>query len=116
MTVAGFTRTKVIDVPHGDDAPFAEAYFIGPAPKPDPLTAVTVPNIVLTAVEPPPPAPESRAFAVVAVGHRSGGCGATVTFRSDPYQGNFGLTPQQLDDVRKGTQVFIQIVIGGCPT
>ncbi|MEC3918748.1 hypothetical protein [Nocardia sp. CDC160] len=50
-TVAGFTRTGIINIDDGDNPPLAQAYFIGPAPKPDVVTVVSVPTIQLKQVE-----------------------------------------------------------------
>lgn len=125
-TVAGFVRTVVVDVSDGDNPPYASAFFIGPAPRPDAVAVVAVPSIQLNAIA-PPPAPQSwekpRSYLVAAKGQRQDGCKASVTFDSDPkpsvshIRGEESisvLTAEQLDAVRNGTQVFIELSIGGC--
>ncbi|MFX0574847.1 hypothetical protein [Nocardia nepalensis] len=124
-TVAGFVRTAVVDASDGDNPPYANAYFIRPAPKPDPLEVV-VPTIQLSAVAPlpaPEPWEKPRIYDVVAKGKRPDGCEASVTVVSDPkptvrdIRGEHSisiLTPEQLDEVRKGTKVFIQLTVVNC--
>jgi hypothetical protein len=116
-TVAGFVRTAVVDVNDGDDASVADAFFIGAAPKPNPLAVVAVPTIELKALDPPIVAPESGS-AVVARGTRPDECAASVVFLappgSEPGKPDWHLTTQQLDNVRKGTQILIQLHVYNC--
>lgn len=125
-TVAGFVRTAVVNISGGENPMHADAYFIGPAPRPDPIAIVSVPTIQLYAV-PPPPAPPSwekpRTYLVAAKGKRPDGCEASVTFESDPKttaysSGDEGwvtlLTAEQLEGVRNGTQIFINLAVGNC--
>jgi hypothetical protein len=117
-TITGFVRTAVVDVPDSN-ATYADAYFIGPAPKPDTMPVVSVPTIQLNAVPPPPASPEWVYRSIpVTKGERPDGCGATVAYtmhlNSDPRRSEFNLTAEQLDEVRNGTQVFIELSVGGC--
>ncbi|WP_429422149.1 hypothetical protein [Nocardia sp. GAS34] len=122
VTVAGFNRLAVIDDPV--DVPMAVAYFIGPPPKPDPLAVVTVPTIQLaTAPVPDLGRPHDTRSLVTAGGFRPDGCGAIVSYDSDPRpEVDFMkdehhisiLTKQQITDVLNGTKVFIKIVVSDC--
>ncbi|MBU3066331.1 hypothetical protein KO481_33030 [Nocardia sp. NEAU-G5] len=122
ITVKGFNRLTVIDDPV--DAPMAEAYFIGPPPKPDPLAVVTVPTIQLaTSPRPDLGRPHDTRSVVTAGGFRPDGCGAIVSYDSDP-RPTVGLmedehhisilTKQQITDVLNGTKVFIEVVVSDC--
>jgi hypothetical protein len=126
-TVAGFVRTAIVDMPAGDNLPNATAYFIGPAPRPDPLAIVSVPAIPLKAADAPvaPPWDPNEYVGIdypVATGRRADGCYASVAFISNPKLSvnDFRrhsiaiLTPEQLDEVRNGTKVFIQLYVSGC--
>jgi hypothetical protein len=128
-TVAGFVRTAVVDESDGDNMPDAAAYFIGPAPKPDPLAVVSVPTIQLEAADPAPVAPEwdkARYAGLdfpVAKGQRPDGCYVAVTFVSNPKPPTLDLsgkhsitilTAEQLAEVRNGTRVFIELSVSGC--
>jgi hypothetical protein len=117
--VTGFVRKAVVDIPDSDNPPYAEAIFIGPAPKPDPLTAVSVPTIRLQAVMPEPdplPWKKTRYYFIVANGQRPDGCKATVAFNTDPQPEDVNsiLTAQQIEEVRNGTQILIELVVGDC--
>jgi len=165
-TVAGFVRTAIVDESDGDNPPYANAYFIGPAPKPDPVAVVSVPTIQLREAGSPPIAPEwdkaryaggepaplrrssqhRRRSATsrprlqparhttahllkhdnaeaLAKGRRPDGCEASVTFVSDPEPSTLDirgehsiaiLKAEQLDEVRKGTSVFIKLTLDNC--
>jgi len=118
-TVAGFVRAAVKDVPVGDSSPWAEAIFIGPAPKPNILRVVSVPTIRLNAVAPQPAPPvgdKPLYYIVVAAGHRPDGCSVNVAFNLDPKPEDVNsiLTDQQVDDVRNGTRVLIELMVNGC--
>ncbi|MFE9324656.1 hypothetical protein ACIHDR_17435 [Nocardia sp. NPDC052278] len=126
-TVTGFVRMAIVDVPDGDNLPNAAAYFIGPAPRPDPLAVVSVPTIPLTAADPPvAPAWDPTKYVgidyPVATGRRADGCYASATFITNPKPSveDFRrhsiavLAPEQLDEVRKGSKVFIELDISGC--
>lgn len=120
-TVKGFVRTAIVDVPD-DNHTYANAFYIGPAPKPDPLAVVEVPTIQLSAVAAPAPVPswdnDNRLTVVVAKGKRPDGCMASVAYsvhpEADPTRSSFNLTPEQLDAVRNGTQVFVQLTVSAC--
>lgn len=122
VAVAGFARIAVIDDPV--NVPMAKAYFIGPAPKPDPLVAVSVPTIRLSASRVPDPAlPHDTRSLMTAGGFRPDGCGAIVSYESDP-RPEIGyledehhlsiLTSQQTADVLNGTKVFIKVAVSDC--
>ncbi|WP_433667492.1 hypothetical protein ACQP06_27885 [Nocardia sp. CA-136227] len=118
VTVTGFVRTAVIDMPYNyDDVTFAEAYFIGPAPAPDPLAVVTVPTIDLAAITPPIVAP-AIGNAVVARGKRPDQCAASVSYLnppvSDPAEPGWNLTPEQLDRIRTGAETFVVVHVYNC--
>lgn len=85
-----------------------------------------MPTIKLNLVNPmpgPSPLDPPRYDVAVAKGRRPDGCGATVVLDSDPQPSMLDirgehwisiLTPGQLDAVRKGTQIFIEVEVGGC--
>ncbi|MFJ4650930.1 hypothetical protein ACIP5Y_06600 [Nocardia sp. NPDC088792] len=124
-TVAGFARTGIIAIDDGDNPPLAEAYFIGPAPKPDVLTVVSVPTIQLKAVE-DADAEWARQHPdvdyAVAHGERPDGCGAGVSFVSNPtptvkergIRDVTVLTDEQIAAVRNHTAVVIELSVGPC--
>jgi hypothetical protein len=129
VTVTGFVRAAVVDQSDGDSPPYAQAFFIGPPPKPDPIRDVSVPTIRLAVADPPPAAPEwdkSKYVGVdfpVARGQRPDGCGSTVTFVANPKQsvrslrGNTMisiLTDAQLAAVRKGTDILVEVDVANC--
>ncbi len=132
VTVSGFTRTTIIDLSDGDNLPLARAFFIGPAPRPDPLTVVSVPNFQLRAADPPPvPASweDPNKYAGIdypaAIAQRPDGCYVAVGFDTHPkvsapdLSGKHTitiLTTEQLDNVLKGTQILIQLDVSGCPS
>jgi hypothetical protein len=117
-TVAGFVRVSVVDVYDGGNSSDATAYFIGPAPRPDPLVAVSVPTIKIAAVAPEMVVPGVRTSDVVARGQRSDGCGVSVSYPTGPIpdseQSNWKLTAEQRDEVRKGTQALIALYVYNC--
>jgi hypothetical protein len=124
-TVTGFVRTAVVDMDDGDNPPYAEAYFIGPAPKPDPLAVVSVPTIQLTA-DAPPSADYARrnpdVDSAVAGGKRPDGCAADMVFVSNPTSTVYGmggrdhsiLTNEQLAAVHNHTAVVIELGVNNC--
>jgi hypothetical protein len=126
-TVAGFTRTAIIDEDSGANPPDAEVYFIGPAPKPNPLAVVSVPTIQLKAAD-SPPAEYTREHPdvdlPVATGERPDGCMAAVVFVSNPtssvssdFHGKHRvaiLTDAQLATVSDHTATVIRLVVSGC--
>ncbi|MFJ4659031.1 hypothetical protein ACIP5Y_47810 [Nocardia sp. NPDC088792] len=126
-TISGFGRTGIADVLDNDNPPGADAYFIGPAPKPDPLAVVSVPTIQLEATD-PPTAEYTRQHPdidlPVAAGKRPDGCMASVTFISNPPSsvvsegwGNHRisiLTDEQLAAVRNHTALVIELLISNC--
>ena len=123
-TVAGFVRSAVVDMADGDNPLMAEAYFVGSAPKPDPLAVVSVPTIQLKAVPSPPESPTwvYKSFPV-AKGQGPDGCDVTVAFDSDPIRSTLDLrgektitilTAEQLNAVHNGTQIFIKLIVGDC--
>lgn len=117
-TVTGFSRTAITSYTD-DDRSFAHVYFIGPAPKPDPVAVASVPTIQLNGVTPPssPPGVDSR-VGVVAKGKRSDGCAASVSYPAnldlDARRSQFHLSAEQLATVFKGEQVVIDVNIGNC--
>ncbi|WP_330183261.1 hypothetical protein OHB26_06155 [Nocardia sp. NBC_01503] len=122
-TVAGFARMAVADVSGGDSDPttYAVAYFIGPAPKPDPIKAVVVPTIHLNTVAPsddPQPWEKPKYITVVASGKRPDGCAASVSYLTasvpEPQISESHLTAEQLDEVRAGSKIFIRLSVTGC--
>lgn len=123
VTVAGFVRTAVVDEADGDNPSDANAYFIGPAPKPDAVTSVSVPTIRLSAVPPPyaPDLDDSGAPPLaypVAKDERRDGCGASVSYPTEPAsdreRSSWRLTAEQLDGVRRGTDVLVRVLVYGC--
>lgn len=122
VMVSGFTRTAVVDVLDRNSS-YATAYFIGPAPKPDPLEIINVPSMELSATAPPsrrsqyldPPTSE-----IVARGQRADECHATVVFDTSPRLSTSSAPPVQIVTqdqwaaVRSGAQVFIEVLIGDC--
>ncbi|WP_153412784.1 hypothetical protein [Nocardia macrotermitis] len=129
VTVSGAVRTAIVDVSDGDNLPTATVYFIGPAPKPNPVRAVSVPTIQLVAVPPPSSVPEwdeTRDRGIdyaVATGRRPDGCYASVVFVSNPKSSvpdltgehSIGiLTASQLADIRSGAKVLTEVNVGPC--
>ncbi|MCU1639894.1 MAG: hypothetical protein JWN03_169 [Nocardia sp.] len=125
-TVAGFARTAIVDMDDGDNPPYADAYFIGPDPKPDLLGVVSVPTIQLKAADSPSAEDERRNpdidFAVVN-GQRPDGCEASAWFVSNPTSSAHGtkrnewvsiLSDEQLAEVRNHTAVVIELGIDNC--
>lgn len=122
-SVTGFARTAVVDMSDGDNPSNAQAFFIGPAPKPDPTAAVSVPTIPLTTISTPPPISYDGVSYPVAKGKRPDGCMATVVFESNPKSVVRStvsndlvtiVTPAQLDALRGGTQVLIRLNVSNC--
>ncbi|APA99945.1 hypothetical protein NS506_05909 [Nocardia seriolae] len=124
-TVAGFIRTGIIAIDDGDNPPLAEAYFIGPAPKPDVVAIVSVPTIQLQPVEVADAEwvrQHPDADYAVARGERPDGCGAGVSFFSNPTRtvkerGTRDvtiLTDEQIAAVRNHTAVVIKLSVGPC--
>lgn len=117
-TVAGFSRTAITSYTD-DDRSFAHVYFIGPAPKPDPVAVASVPTIQLNGLTPPssPPGVDTK-VGVVAKGKRSDGCMASVSYPAnldlDARRSQFHLSAEQLAAVFKGEQVVIDVSIGNC--
>ncbi|MFI9505669.1 hypothetical protein [Nocardia sp. NPDC052566] len=117
-TVTGFTRTAIYDV-NGNAAPGSHAVFIGPAPAPDPVVNVSVPGIQLRAVDPPQDVHPPNHI-IVARGKTVDPelCSAAVSFTRDPLKdpdpGRLKLSPEQIDAVRSGTQILLEVYIGGC--
>lgn len=132
--VTGFVRTAVLDVDDGGHPPEADVYFIGPAPNPAVLTAVSVPTVRLTALDPPPADDEraspGRDHIFVAAGQSEDLCtAASVIFVSNPplsvhstweHGKNRGgewvpiLTASQQAAVRSHTSVLIELSIHTC--
>ncbi|RMI35459.1 hypothetical protein EBN03_04160 [Nocardia stercoris] len=128
-TIAGFTRTAVVDDDHGDSPTDATAYFVGPPPEPDPVKDVDIPTIPLSPAPPPPTAPEwdpTRYAGVdfaAAKGQRVDGCAAAVTFETHPkqYLPEVGgrktvrmLTDEQLAAVQAGSLIVIELLVANC--
>jgi hypothetical protein len=119
-TVAGFVRAAVVDLDDG----VTDAYFIGPAPQPDPVSVVSVPTIRLSPVAPEldqASDPEPRHDQVVAKGQRRDGCGASVVAESDPmsdlgpdWTRKITLTNDQLAAVRRGTKTLFVVGVFNC--
>lgn len=117
-TVTGFSRTAITSYTD-DDRSFAHVYFIGPAPKPDPVAVASVPTIQLNGVTSPPNPPGvDIKVGMVAKGKRSDGCMASVSFPAnldlDARRSQFHLSAEQLAAVFKGEQVVIDVSIGNC--
>ncbi|MEV6065164.1 hypothetical protein AB0L82_01315 [Nocardia sp. NPDC052001] len=124
-TVAGFTRTGIVNIDDGDNPPLAEAYFIGPAPAPDIVAVVSIPTIQLKRVEVADAgwaAQHPDVDYAVARGERLDGCGAGVSFFSNPTptvkdRGTRDvtvLTDEQIAAVRNHTAVVIKVSVGPC--
>lgn len=122
ITVAGFSRTVVVDVIDSYSS-YARAYFIGPAPKPDPLAIIAVPTMQLHSQQSSPLRAQYEEFGaveIVAKGQRGDGCEATVSFVANPIATTSAvppvriLTDEQRAAVRSGSQILIGISVNNC--
>ncbi|MGX1807504.1 hypothetical protein ACWIGI_17435 [Nocardia sp. NPDC055321] len=115
VTVAGFTRTAVADQHNYDEVTFASAWFIGPAPRPDPFTAVVIPGMELYPLTPPI---VNQWETIVARGRGPGACAASIWFAtgfpSPDERSSTQLTDEQLALVRSGDLVLIVVHLFNC--
>jgi hypothetical protein len=133
-TITGFVRTAVLDTDYGGRIPQADAFFIGPAPNPDVLMAVSVPTVRLTALDPPPAPDESapprdRLFAASGLSEDRCTSASVIFVVSDPPLSIHSrrrrgtnprgeevtiLTPAQQEAVRNHTAVLIDVSVSSC--
>ncbi|MTE14467.1 hypothetical protein [Nocardia aurantiaca] len=114
VTVAGFERLAVISWSPGDDLPEGLAYFAGPQPYPDPVTAVSVPSIPLRPVD---RVRESAAEEIqTASGSRPDHCGASVYFNPNPWTHTVGnqAVRAKLTAARSAGKLLILVHVRGC--
>lgn len=120
-TVTGFTRTATVEIPDAHTSG-AAAYFVGPAPSPDVLSAVSIPTMSLTASRPRMDVPGvADRSVVVARGARSDvddECGASVAFltpsTTEPSDPKWNLTQEQFNGVATKSLILIKISVYNC--
>ncbi|GAD84609.1 hypothetical protein [Nocardia asteroides] len=120
-TVAGFTRTAIVEVPDAYTSG-AAAYFVGPAPRPDVLAAVSIPTMSLTASQPRVDVPGvADRSVVVARGSRpdvDDECGASVALltpsTTEPSDPKWNLTQEQFNGVATKSLILIKISVYNC--
>ncbi|WP_405494242.1 hypothetical protein [Nocardia sp. NBC_00511] len=115
VTVTGWDRLAAFAWSPGDDLPEGLAYFAGPQPYPDPVTAVQVPSIALRPVDRVQEAPDHSVQ--LALGSRPDHCSASVVANPDAKRYSFDHTAVavQLTAARNAGKLVILVRVSGCP-